>query len=83
MALNIRNEEAERLAVEVASMTGETKTEAVIKALNQRLILLKKRRMKRRLADRLDKIARHCAALPVRDSRKPEDLLYNEHGLPS
>ena len=36
MALNIKNPEVERLAVELASITGETKTEAIRKALEER-----------------------------------------------
>jgi antitoxin VapB len=44
MALNIKNEEVERLAGEVARLAGETKTEAVRQALLER---------KRRLAQRL------------------------------
>jgi antitoxin VapB len=36
MALNIKNPEVERLAGEVAAMTGETKTEAIRKALKER-----------------------------------------------
>jgi antitoxin VapB len=36
MGLNIKNPEVERLAAEVASMTGETKTEALRKALLER-----------------------------------------------
>ena len=36
MALNIKNPEAERLAAEVAEMAGETKTEAIKKALKER-----------------------------------------------
>jgi antitoxin VapB len=36
MALNIKNEEAERLATEVARMTGESKTEAIRRALAER-----------------------------------------------
>ncbi|MBN1947203.1 MAG: type II toxin-antitoxin system VapB family antitoxin [Bradymonadales bacterium] len=45
MALNIRNAEVERLVAEVAELTGETKTEAVRRALEER---------KARLAFRLD-----------------------------
>ena len=37
MALNIRNQETEKLAEAVAEMTGETKTQAVTKALKERL----------------------------------------------
>lgn len=36
MALNIKNTDVERLATEVAKMTGETKTEAIRKALEDR-----------------------------------------------
>ncbi|MEX0892128.1 MAG: type II toxin-antitoxin system VapB family antitoxin [Gemmatimonadota bacterium] len=36
MALNIKNEDVERLAAEVAELTGESKTEAVRKALAER-----------------------------------------------
>ena len=36
MALNIKNQEVERLAAEVARLTGESKTEAVRKALEER-----------------------------------------------
>jgi len=36
VALNIKNEEVERLAREVAEMTGETKTEAIRRALAER-----------------------------------------------
>lgn len=83
MALNIRNPEAERLAAAVAKLTGETKTEAVTQALRDRLARLRRERAPRRLADELDEIALHCASLPVRDPRTPEEILgYDEHGLP-
>lgn len=36
MALNIKNREVERLAAEVAALTGETKTEAIRRALAER-----------------------------------------------
>ena len=84
MALNIRNPETERLAEALAKLTGETKTEAVTKALRDRLDRLRRERSKRRLADELDEIALHCARLPVRDSRTPEEILgYDEHGMPT
>lgn len=83
MALNIRNQEAERLADALAKLTGETKTEAVTKALRDRLARLRRERSRRCLADELDEIARHCARLPVRDARTADEILgYDEHGLP-
>jgi antitoxin VapB len=45
VALNIKNVEVERLAEEVARLTGESKTEAVRRALSER---------KQRLAHRVD-----------------------------
>jgi antitoxin VapB len=83
MALNIRNEEAERLAAALAKLTGETKTEAVRKALKDRLVRVRRERAGRRLADELDEIAQHCARLPVADARTAEEILgYDENGLP-
>ncbi len=83
MALNIRNRETERLADAVAKLTGETKTEAVTRALRDRLERLRRERACRRLADELDDIARHCSQLPVRDHRTPDEILgYDERGLP-
>lgn len=83
MALNIRNPEAERLAAALAKLTGESKTEAVTQALRDRLARVRRERSQRRLADELDEIARHCARLPVRDPRTPDDTLgYDERGLP-
>ncbi|MFZ5468115.1 MAG: type II toxin-antitoxin system VapB family antitoxin [Myxococcota bacterium] len=83
MALNIRNPEAEKLAEALARLTGETKTEAVTRALRDRLARLRRERSHRRLADELDAIATHCAKLPVRDARNPDEILgYDEHGLP-
>jgi antitoxin VapB len=83
MALNIRNVEAERLAAALADLTGETKTEAATRALRDRLARVRRERSGRHLADELDAIARHCATLPVRDSRSADDILgYDERGLP-
>lgn len=83
MALNIRNAETERLAAELARLTGETKTDAVTKAVRDRLARVRRERSRRRLADELEEIAAHCASLPVIDDRTPEEILgYDEHGLP-
>ncbi len=83
MALNIRNAETERLAKQLSELTGETKTEAVRKAVRERLQRLQRERAGMRVADELDEIAQHYAALPVLDRRTAEEILgYDEHGLP-
>ena len=84
MALNIRNRETEELAEALAGLTGETKTEAVRRALHDRLERVRREQAGRRLADELDEIALHCSRLPVLDSRSAEEILgYDENGLPS
>lgn len=48
MALNIKNAEVERLAAEVAELTGESKTEAIRQALadrKERLTVPQRKRM--------------------------------------
>ena len=83
MALNIRNPEAERLAEALAKLTGETKTAAVTRALQDRLARVRRERSQLRLADELDEIAMQCARLPLRDERSPDEILgYDAHGLP-
>jgi antitoxin VapB len=82
MALHIRNLEAETLAAELARQTGETKTEAVIKALRDRLSRVRREHSKRSLADELEEIAKHCASLPILDARPADEILgYDENGL--
>jgi antitoxin VapB len=83
VALNIKHPEADRLARELASATGETLTDAVLNSLRERLRREKARSSKPRLVDELRAIRERCAALPVLDDRLPEEILgYNETGLP-
>ena len=84
MALNIRHAETEELAEILARLTGETKTEAVRRALQERLTRVRAERTGRELADELNEIALHCSGLPVRDTRGADEILgYDERGLPS
>lgn len=84
MALNIRNADTERLAAELAALTGETKSEAVRRAVDDRLQRLRDDRVGRPLAQELDEIGMRCARLPVLDDRAPEEILgYDDAGAPS
>ena len=80
MALNIKSAEADRLARELSSETGESLTTAVTKALAERLERCRRRSSgARRLA--LKEIRERVSALPVLDDRSDDEILgYDEQG---
>ena len=83
MSLNIKNEEAHRLARELAEATGESMTVAVSEAIRERLERVRSKSSKG-LAERLLKIGRDCAA-HLKEPYKSMDideLLYDEKGMP-
>jgi antitoxin VapB len=83
MAFSIKDEKADRLARELARRTGESLTEAVTRALEERLKRIGPRQRDTRLLQRLNEIARQSAALAGKDTRTPEEIIgYDEHGLP-
>jgi antitoxin VapB len=83
MALSLKDKETDRLAREVAALTGETLTDTIRKALSERL----ERELLRRgqpadLAARLREIGEHCASLPDYDIRSPDEIVgYDETGM--
>ena len=83
MALSFKDSETDRLAREVAALTGESLTDAVRKALAERLGRERLRRgLPQSLADRLMEIGRHCAALPDIDTRSPDEIVgYDDSGM--
>jgi antitoxin VapB len=83
MALSLKDKETDRLAREVAILTGETITDAVRKALLERLEREQLRRGQPiNLSERLLEIGKHCAALPDFDTRNPDDIIgYDETGM--
>jgi antitoxin VapB len=84
MALSLKDPETDRLAREVARLTGESLTEAVRKALAERLERERVRRGKPRkgLAERLNALAKECAALPDFDTRSPDEIIgYDKNGM--
>lgn len=84
MALSINNDEADKLARELAALTGESLTEAVVLSLRERLARKRAQRDNRPLAERLMEIGRQCASLPLLDDRAPDEILgYDESGLPT
>ncbi len=83
MALSIKNDETERLARQVARETGESLTEAIQKALQERWERLKARRRSQVLVGQVEDLLRRVDALPTLDSRPEDEILdYDEHGAP-
>jgi len=83
MALTIENPEAERLAQELAELSGHSLTDAVIQALDEKLQRLKSRQPDPEpdLVRKLKEISARCSALPDVDTRSPDEILgYDEHG---
>ena len=83
MSLNIKNEDTNRLAHELADLTGESLTTAVTVAVRERLGRLQQSK-RGALSDRLLKIGKDCAAHLNEPFLSVEhgDLLYDEKGLP-
>jgi antitoxin VapB len=83
MSLNIKNEDTDRLAHELAGLTGESLTTAVTVAVRERLERLQQSK-RGALSDRLLKIGKDCAAHLKEPFLTVEhgDLLYDEKGLP-
>lgn len=84
MSLNIKNEETCQLAAELASLTGESKTDAIKIALQQRLDReLRTRSATQRLKE-MRIVADRCARLlkPGPSAIEHGDVLYDDQGLP-
>jgi antitoxin VapB len=80
MGLNIENEEAQHLATELAVLTGEPLTRAVIVALRERIARLRQQRHVDNLIARAQEIIRQSGGAAPYDNHAA--LLYDEHGLP-
>ena len=79
MPISIKNEETEQLARELAKETGETITEVIKKALQDRLQRVRGRRHIKRLPEQVADILRRMDELPTLDRRPEDEILgYNE-----
>jgi antitoxin VapB len=93
--LNIKDAEATRLARELAELTGESQTEAVRKALRERLerekaehesLAVRTAKEKRREFEKawakIQKIQEEVRRLRLADNMLADDDLYDQNGLP-
>ena len=97
MNLRISDPKIDELAEELAKRTGENPTEAVVRALEERLTRnqtagdnaqsrpgdnpLSEKEIEARTAAILE-IVERVKKLPVLDDRTPEEMLYDDDGLP-
>ena len=82
MTLNIKNEEAHRLARQLSELTGESLTDAVTEAVRERLERVRQQNQVS-LAERLLQIGKDCTAhLHKARTLDHDQLLYDEKGLP-
>lgn len=80
MALSIKSAKADQLARDLAELTGESITDAVVTSLELRLELERRARRKQDLSD----IVERFGQLGIIDDRHPDEIIgYDEHVLPS
>ena len=88
MQLNIKNEEVRREATELARMTGETITQAVGRAVHDRLERVRRDIDFEELYADIHAIQQRVAESYRREGRRPptqdeiNELMYDERGLP-
>jgi len=82
MALSIKNSQAEKLAREVAAISGESLTQAIIHALEERLERLSGKRSATDIRQEIMAVSRRCSSLSDIDKRSPDEILgYNQSGI--
>jgi antitoxin VapB len=83
MGLNIKNEETHHLVQALADATGETLTQAVTVAVQERLKSLHREQRRQDVVQSVRDIQEFVRGLPDLDRRTPEQILgYDEFGLP-
>lgn len=84
MPLSIKNQETEATARKLAELTGESLTEAVRVAVEERYERVRNKRRRHSLAQELIAIGDECAKLPVISNLTDDELLgYDEFGAPT
>jgi antitoxin VapB len=84
MSLNIKNPDTYKDATRLAQLTGESLTQAVWKAIKERLLRLSKKKKREGLSLKLEELLnRHQGVFKnVPLSEEVGDLLYDQNGLP-
>ena len=84
MPISIKNDETERIARQLAELTGESLTEAIRMAVSERYERVRKRRKGWNLTAELNEIGRRCGGRPVVSAMSEAEILgYDEMGIPT
>ena len=82
MPISIKDPETDRLARALAAATGESLTEAIRRALEDRLERAT-RRSRVGIGVEIRRIQERLARLPVLDRRSADEIVgYDDHGVP-
>ena len=84
MGVIIKNPTTEKKIRRLAKRTGETLTQAVERAVDERLARLPARRKKGRIdRAKLAELLAYFDSMPVDDPRSPDEIIgYNDNGVP-
>ncbi|CAN5844546.1 type II toxin-antitoxin system antitoxin VapB30 [soil metagenome] len=84
MAISIKDPDTDRLARALSHATGESLTEAIRIAIQERLEREEHRARGQSLAEGIRRIQERVAALPILDPRLSDEILgYDANGLPT
>lgn len=83
MPISLKDPETDRLARELARVTGESLTQAIRRAVEERLRRVTGRRRATALRSEILRIQERIARLPLLDDRSDDEILgYDEAGVP-
>lgn len=84
MGISIKNEDVEAMIRQLAQLSGESVTDTVRHAIEDRLALFEEARKidKSERLKRVREILAEARRLPVYDDRPMEEMLYDSGGLP-
>lgn len=83
MAINIKDPETDRLARQLAALTGEKMTGAIKTALMERLARERQKRECQAVEDRVNALIEDLNAGKVGETRDHTASLYDKKGLPA
>lgn len=82
MAISIKDPATDLLARQLAALTGESLTDAIRIALEERLARQQRPARQYPMHAAVRRLQERLASLPVIDATPGDELLYDEYGLP-